>query len=261
MKKTILTFIFTMAGFNSTSASINPIEIRGAGVSFLPPSDFTRLSEEELDLKFPRSNRPSFAIGNENRSTTVAYDIKPIKISDDKLKDLIDVLVKQFDASIPDLKWLHKKIVFKKGRKWIFLELKSPTPGFDVHNRIYLTRLNNKVLILNFNSTVKDFPKYSRQMSESFDSISFSSSSMKSNRAQNNLSDLPIWFGPLLILVSIFSLWASLADKEWYWRMANFKGKALRYLIGDKSYRVFCIILNIGFFAASVYITWICWVN
>jgi hypothetical protein len=61
----------------STQAFAANLSIPGATVSFDAPQGFTKLAPQEMAVKYPTADPPSFAVGNAGRVTTIAFDLKP----------------------------------------------------------------------------------------------------------------------------------------------------------------------------------------
>jgi hypothetical protein len=147
------------------------IQIDGSNVTFESPDGFTALSDDEISAKFPSENAPKFAIGNKNRTTIVAYDIKPHAIPTDKLDEVKESFVKLFSLIIPGIEWKEQKLIDLAGRKWIYLEMTSNTTGTNIHNIMLITAYEEKMLVFNFNSTKQDFPELEPALRKSLESI------------------------------------------------------------------------------------------
>jgi hypothetical protein len=72
----------------SSFASSKDVTIDGGSVVFSIPGEFSELSQEEINVKYPSVNAPKQVVGTEDRSTTIAYQLQEQSV---KLSDLPDV--------------------------------------------------------------------------------------------------------------------------------------------------------------------------
>lgn len=167
-------FVFLMGC--ACAAHAQRISIQGTDASFESPAGFKELSAEVLALKFNRGgNPPKFAVGNEDATTTVAYEIRPVKIVDSDLPGILGSFEQQFQGRVPGLKWIRRELMEKQGQRWIYLEFTSTAVDADIHNLMLMTPLNGSLLAINFNSTRADFIRYEPALRASIDSIRLSS--------------------------------------------------------------------------------------
>ncbi len=110
-------------------------------------------------------------VGNDDRTTTIAYDLKANSIAPDKLDETLTSLASAFKQIVPNLKWIARKIIKLQGQRWIYLEMTSVAEGNDIHNVMLLTPYNGKMLMFNFNSTREEFPAMETELRKSIASI------------------------------------------------------------------------------------------
>ena len=157
--------------FAPVSAYSVPFSIPDGGVAFDAPDGFTQLSAEEIARKFPRSSSPGFVVGNERRTTTIAFDLKPQSVPRDKLNKAKNRFEQVFQRMIPGLVWKERKLISMQNQRWIYLELTSHAVDTDIHNIVLVTPHRDKALVFNFNSTKSEFPKMEAKLRESLQSI------------------------------------------------------------------------------------------
>ncbi len=141
----------------STLFAREKISIPGSTVSLDAPAGFTPLTAAEIAAKFPRTRPPGFVVGNARRTTSIAYDLKPLPIKDDTLEEGLEVFGSMMGRMVPNLVWKRKEIISMAGQRWIFLELTSSAIDTDIYNIMLITPFDGKMLIFNFNSTKEDF--------------------------------------------------------------------------------------------------------
>ncbi len=169
MKRIVLTLITTLVAVMITSAK--QIEIDGGNVTFNAPDEFTPLSQELINLKYPSSRAPKYVIGNESGATTIAYDLKDNPIHDDQLEEVREAFTQMFPRMIPGLEWKENKIIELAGRRWGYMEMTSHAIDTDIYNIMLFTGYIDKMLIFNFNSTKEEFKKYEEKLRASLKSI------------------------------------------------------------------------------------------
>ena len=170
MRKSIIAALLVFSLFNSGRAE--EVAIPGTSVTFDAPEGFTTLTAQEIAGKFPANRAPKFVVGNKRRTTTIAYDLKPHKISADELEEFKGTLEQLFKQLIPGLAWKDKKMIELAGQEWIFLEMTSTAVDTDIHNIMLATPHKGALLIFNFNSTKEEFPEVEKSLRKSLKSIS-----------------------------------------------------------------------------------------
>ena len=164
----LLFFFFTL----SANVGAATITIPGSSVSFEVPDEFTPLSKDEIDKKWLRARPPSFAVGNERRTTTIAYDVRNQSVPEDQLEAGLQVFERLFDRLIAGIVWKKKEIAVIGGRRWIYLEMTSNAIDTDIYNILLCTPYEGKLVLFNFNSTKEDFPKYEESLRKSLGTVS-----------------------------------------------------------------------------------------
>lgn len=165
--------ILTLAGVLCLALLVRAevFSIPDIGVRFDAPPTFTRVTPQEISTKFPSDRPPAFVVGNESRTTTIAYDWKADQIQPDKLNDAVASLTTAFERVVPGLEWINRKIIKIHGQKWIYLEMTSKADETLIHNMMLMTPLKGKMLMFNFNSTQNEFSTIETELRKSVASI------------------------------------------------------------------------------------------
>lgn len=153
------------------AASAKEISIDGGSITLVVPDDFTELSQEEINLKFPSVNAPKQVVGNENRATTIAFKFHDEPMEESDLPDAQKAFTQVFDRIVPGIEWKRNNIVKFAGQKWLLMEMTSRAIDQDIHNILLLTPHKGKMLAFNFNSTKADFPRMEQALKDSVRSI------------------------------------------------------------------------------------------
>lgn len=149
-------FLLSIIAF-SMNVMAGEIQIPGTTVWFVAPDGFSKLDQEEIDVKFPSKTAPRHAIGNERRTTTVAYDVRDVEITDEALERQIDDIDQMFGRAIPGFESIDRGMRTLNGKKWAYFEMKSNALDADIHNIVLMTAHQGRMVVLNFNSTKSEF--------------------------------------------------------------------------------------------------------
>ena len=141
-------------------------------VSFAPPPEFSRLSEEIITAKFPEAKGPAIVYGNSRTTVSIAITYPPQRVlRPEQLPELKTFLESFIEKQKKDLQWLRKEFVQINGRRWIHFEFISQAVDTKIHNHMYVTSLEERMLTFNFNSTIEEYDEYKDLLERSKDSI------------------------------------------------------------------------------------------
>ena len=140
-------------------------------VSFNAPTGFTVLTDEQIKQKYLSARAPTFVVGDADRGTTIAYDIKANRLPDAELEKAMASFVRVFDRIVPGIVWKKREIITVSGQRWVLLEMTSNAVDTDIYNIMLTTGYEEKMLIFNFNSTREAFPKMEAALRASISSI------------------------------------------------------------------------------------------
>ena len=147
------------------------VSLDNGHIKFEAPDGFKPVPEEVIKLKYPSSRAPQYVIGNKSAATTIAYDLKPHNIPQDKIDEARVAFTQMFPRMIPGLKWKENKTMEFSGRKWGYFEMTSTAIDTDIYNIMLFTGYKDQMLVFNFNSTKEEFEKYERALKKSIKSI------------------------------------------------------------------------------------------
>ncbi|MEF8697876.1 MAG: hypothetical protein V5B32_10475 [Candidatus Accumulibacter sp. UW26] len=170
MRTLVAAVLFFLVGLGHVGAAT--FSLPEAGVSFQAPDGFTKLSAQEIAIKYPASPAPSFVVGDHRRTTSIAFDLKPNALPADRLPEAKAAFESFFDRRIPRVEWKQKKLIELQGQQWIYLEMTSRAVDTDIHNIMLVTPRYGKMLMFNFNSTREEFPHMETALRKSIQSIS-----------------------------------------------------------------------------------------
>lgn len=162
----------------SVPASAATFAVPEAEFSFTAPDDFSPLTTEEIALLYPTGRPPKNAVGNEELTTTIGYDLYDTPIRLDQLKEAKPAIEAQLARTGSRFKWKQREIITLAGQPWISLECTyrgSDGEGHDVdfHDILMITSRHDRLLRLHFNSTQAEFPVIEKTLRKSIQSITF----------------------------------------------------------------------------------------
>jgi len=122
-------------------------------ISILLPDKFTIMDSIMLIVKYPApSNRPTIVYTNDSGSINVAFSHTQTQANQDQLEEIRKILFAQItsNSSISNVSNNTKVI---NGIKFVLFEFFSEAVDTRVFNHMFITTLENRLLIGNFNCT------------------------------------------------------------------------------------------------------------
>ena len=170
MKRSALILIvlvsFAGRGFSQTSVSL-----RDGRLSLEIPGGFTGWTAEQISLKYPNANPPQFVFANSRGNVSIAITFSQTVVSLDQLPQLKTSMEQMLPRMIPGLEWIARETLEINGRPWIHFELTSFAVDADIHNHMYMTSFDGRMLGINMNSTAGEYAEARNALIRSRDSI------------------------------------------------------------------------------------------
>jgi hypothetical protein len=167
----ILSVLLILLSLADVALAGDLVSLANGRVSFEPPTEFRAMTEEMIRFKFPRGNPPTYVYANEKLNVSVAITFSPQPLSPSQLPELKAGMEQTLPRMVPGLKWLAREIVEINGTRWVHFELTSHAIDTDIHNHMYMTSFDGKLLGFNFNSTIAQYEKYKDALVRSRNSI------------------------------------------------------------------------------------------
>ena len=159
-------------GSQSSGADARRVALYDGMVSFVPPQEFSRLSEEVIAAKFPEAKGPGIVYGNSRTTVSIAITYPPQRVlRPEQLPDFKSFMESLIEKQKVGMKWLTKDFVEINGQRWIHFEFISQAVDTKIHNHMYLTSMDERALMFNFNSTVEEYEGHKDALERSKDSI------------------------------------------------------------------------------------------
>ena len=132
------------------SSSLKPILDNKAQIKL--PESFELMSSDKIALKYPMvERRPSEVYSNKSGSINIAFNHTRSEASIEELPQIRDVLGMQIKKSTID--FIGSKIQAINGQDFAIFQFVSPAANANIYNLMFVTVLENRLLIGTFNCT------------------------------------------------------------------------------------------------------------
>jgi len=140
-------------------------------VSFDAPAGFVTMSPELTQIKYPKGNAPKHALTNESTESSIVYALRDKNLPQDEIEATAKGFEEAYRRVVGGFKLISNKIVHISGQKWFQLEFLSNTIDSQVNNIFLVTGYKHKMVVFNFNATIKEFQNYEKDFRASIQSI------------------------------------------------------------------------------------------
>ncbi len=158
MKYKVKTFVILIGIVFSVMVQANdfvPIKALNGKVTIVTPKDFTPMSQESLEIKYPGSRRPTEVLSDKTTQVTLAFNYTNSQMSKAALVSSHTTLSKMFHNLYPSAEWIRDEVIQQNGYPFIVLEVVTPAVDTQIHNIIYATSVDERFLLVSFNTTVE----------------------------------------------------------------------------------------------------------
>lgn len=128
-------------------------------VTLLAPGNFTPLPENLRKSKYPSEWRPTEVLSNESGSVNLAFNHASGEVPDD-VDVLREGLSEPFHKIYAEAEWLRDDVVEVNGRKFVRFEMITRSLDGHIHNILYMTPLDGRLLLISFNTTRDEAPRW-----------------------------------------------------------------------------------------------------
>jgi hypothetical protein len=158
------------------SASKSTVELEAKSffkdqVELKIPTDFTLMTQEMMEMKYPSEQRPTLVYTDETGGINVALNLTPSKASQELLPQYLESLIQTFKNVHPYANWKGNGISEINGRNVGFMALITPAVDTEIYNLIFFTDVDGKLLFCSFNCTKKSIKKWEVTAKEIMNSL------------------------------------------------------------------------------------------
>lgn len=137
----------------------------------LLPVDFKLMSDEEILVKYSRaSSTPQEAYSNSSGTISLAFNHTSNALSPLDLPDFRQSFARQFKSTL-GIDFIGSSMKKINGRDFATLEFISPAMDSKIYNLMFLTSLDDRLLICTFNCTENEMEKWKSTSQKIMNSI------------------------------------------------------------------------------------------
>ncbi len=129
-------------------------------VTLTTPKSFGPMPKELLELKYPASRRPTEVLSDSTGGVSLAFNHTQNRMTPAQIKQAHVSMSKMFHNMYPSATWIRDETFEKNGRTFMVLELITPAMDTKIHNIIYGTSVDNRFLLVAFNTTVQQSERW-----------------------------------------------------------------------------------------------------
>lgn len=130
-------------------------------IELMVPADFKPMTEEMLNFKYPNTHqRPNLVLTDENAEVNIVISLIPQPITPGQIGAFKDFQMGSLKKMRPDAKWLEDGVKTINGKSVGYFKFISNAVDQTVFNYYVFTDMDGKVLLLSFNCTEKQLPKW-----------------------------------------------------------------------------------------------------
>jgi len=139
---------------------VNDIMLFNNKLAIKVPAGFFQMPQELIKSKYPGGNAPQVVYTNDNYSINIAFNYTTSKATAEQLAVYRDVLVKQFNSTLPVKEWLRNEVTEINGKKLIIFSLITQAVDTEVYNLMFITDMHGRLLMGTFNCTQEQTKKW-----------------------------------------------------------------------------------------------------
>jgi hypothetical protein len=170
LASTLTAAVAAVALLAAAAAAQEPVQLAGGRVSFVPPEGFKPMAREDVVIKFGRNGAdeaPEHVYSNERQAVTIAFGFKGQNVPADALPEVKRLLEADFERRLPGIEWRAREFVELNGVRWIHFNMKTPAIDVPVVNHMYITILDGRLLMFNFNSSAAFYDAHKESLLKS----------------------------------------------------------------------------------------------
>lgn len=164
MRHFLIFLLLTMAAW------ANPVQVLEGKLSLDVPTNFVELTTADIARKFPPARPPKVAFANnrEQMTVTIAVTLSNSTVKPEELHQFGQFLKNSLAARG---KVESDGIIDIAGRQWFRMVMQTQAVDQPIRNEFLVTPMGSQVVMLNFNSTLSDYPQYQKALEQTAQSL------------------------------------------------------------------------------------------
>lgn len=155
MRYVIILLIVSLISVSTHADELVSRTVLNGKVTLLTPKSFGPMRKELLEMKYPMSRRPSEVLADSTGGVTLAFNHTKTPMTQEQVVEAHQGISKMFHNMYPSAKWIRDETFKKDGINYLVLELITPAIDTKIHNIIYGTSVDNRFLLIAFNTTIE----------------------------------------------------------------------------------------------------------
>jgi hypothetical protein len=124
-------------------------------VTLLTPKSFGPMPKAILEAKYPSSRRPTEVLSDSTGGVSLAFNHTRNPLTPDQVQEAHASMSKMFHNMYPSAKWIRDETMDRNGHNFMVFELVTPAVDTKIHNIMYGTSVDNRLLLISFNTTLE----------------------------------------------------------------------------------------------------------
>jgi hypothetical protein len=141
---------------------MNRKNILNGMLSVLIPEDFTLMTNEEKQLKYPGQNAPQEVWANKDRDINISFSNTNQPLPESELDVYINQVAEGVRKNMSGSRWYGMNTKTFNGLRAGVLEFESPVQDGNIYNLMCFACVKGKLIVYSFNCLAKDKEKLSR---------------------------------------------------------------------------------------------------
>lgn len=157
MKKlrALLLSCLSFFGLYVQASELESITALNGRISLLAPKAFGPMPQHTLELKYPSSRRPSEVLSDETGGISLAFNLTHNRVQANQLAQAHSSISGMFRNLYPSATWIRSEMIEQNGASFFVMELTTPALDTEIHNILYGTSVDDRLLLATFNTTLE----------------------------------------------------------------------------------------------------------
>ena len=160
MKKILVGLSFVLFSLTSFAEELIEVRLLSDKVTILAPKGFGAMPANLLEIKYPLSSRPTEVLSDSTGGVTLAFNHTENTMQASQVGEAHVAMSHVFHNMYPSATWFRDEIIEQNGRTFMVMELITPAMDTKIHNIMYGTSVDGRLLLAAFNTTIEQSEKW-----------------------------------------------------------------------------------------------------
>ena len=155
MKNIYLAIVILLVSTIAQSSELIERTALDGKVTLNTPKGFAPMPKHLLEMKYPHTRRPTEVLSDSTGGVTLAFNHTKTPLFSNQIKRAHKSMSKMFHNMYPSAKWMRDKVINMNGKTFMVFELITPAMDTRIHNIMYGTSVDDRLLLIAFNTTIE----------------------------------------------------------------------------------------------------------